>query len=66
MKKIVTGTAMMIIVMSLSLRAAGISEEAVVGVVEAGSGSELGVNNGESIVGLVSESEREGRRKDLV
>ena len=67
MKKIMTGTAMMIIVMCLSLRAV-LSEEAVVGVVpvEAGSGSELGVKDGESIVGLVSGSEREGRRKDLV
>ena len=35
-------------------------------LVEAGSGSELGVKDGESIVGLVSGSEREGRRKDLV
>ena len=59
MKKIVKGTAMMIIVMCLSLRAAVLSEEAVVGVVEVGSGSELGVKDGESIVGLVSGSERE-------
>ena len=57
---------MMMIVMCLSLRAAVISEEAVVGVVEVGSGSELGVKDGESIVGLVSGSEREGRGNDLV
>ena len=34
--------------------------------VEEGSGSKLGVKDGESIVGLVCGSEREGRKKDLV